>query len=254
MSLFVDWLVFRNVEVLLRLLEHAEFFDPQSYNAVFEAELEKLIARIHNPELRQQVSALRGFDFSGYLAGSLRKAGFRDDEAQEGFHSIVIKLLVSPGKLFSGWNPKKHGPLERRFRRSVWNGIRNLAEKSRNRRKWIQSADPTMMADRFAARRAYSGLLDDFRKLVSERLGNLALAILDAKLSGEDAKSLVGNAELGNPSIYNIKREMGALKKLGQKFAVQTGNITFINLLDQAMESEMATVEKRKQSMAAKSA
>jgi hypothetical protein len=203
MALFIDWMTYRDVATLLALLEHAEFFDPQSYNPAFEGELEKLIARIQNPELRKQVSEMRGFDFGGYLAGSLRKAGFKDDDLQDGFHEIAVKMLVT-GKLFKGWNPQKHGFLLQRYRRSVWNGIRNLAEKSRNRRKWSTPTDPATMGDMFAGRQAYSGLLDDFCKVVGEKLDNLAMAIFDAKLSGEDAKSLVGNASVGSPSIYNI--------------------------------------------------
>ena len=253
MSLFIDWMTYRDVATLLALLEHAEFFDPRSYNPAFESELEKLIARIQNPELRKQVSELRGFDFGGYLAGSLRKAGFKDDDLQDGFHEIAVKMLVT-GKLFSGWNPQKHGFLLQRYRRSVWNGIRNLAAKDRHRRKWFQSADPTVMAGQFPSRGAYSALLDDFRKVVKEKLDSLALTILDTKLAGEDAKSLVGNASVGSPSIYNIKQSMRALKRLAQEFAVKTGNTEFINLLDRAKALEMSTVEKRKATVAARSA
>ena len=136
----------------------------------------------------------------------------------------------------------------------LFRSIRNLAAKDRHRRKWFQASDPTVMAGQYASRGAYSGLLDDFRKVVEEKLGSLALAILDTKLEGEDAKSLVGNASVGSPSIYNIKQSMRALKRLAQEFAVKTGNTEFINLLDRAKASEMATVNKRKATVAAKSA
>ena len=251
--LFIDWMVYRDVATLLALLEHAEYFDPQSYNPAFEGELEKLIARIQNPELRRQVSELRGFDWGGYLAGCLRKAGFRDADLQDGFHSIAVKMLVT-GKLFSGWNPQKHGPIRKRYFRSVWNGIRNLVSKDRHRRKWFQVSDPTVMAGQYAARQPHSDALDDFRKVVEEKLGSLALAILDAKLSGRNAKSLEGNPDLGSPSIYYIKQSMHSLKRLAQEFAVKTGNTEFINLLDRAMESQAATVMKRKATVAARSA
>jgi hypothetical protein len=110
------------------------------------------------------------------------------------------------------------------------------------------------MAGQYAGRGAYSGLLDDFRKVVEEKLGSLALAIFDTKLENRDAKSLEGNASVGSPSIYNIKQSMRALKKLAQEFAVKTGNTAFINLLDRAKASEMATVNKQKQAVAARSA
>ena len=57
MAMFVDWMVFRDVGELLRLLESAEFFNPQDYNQVFNGQLEKLLTRIHDPDLRQNVEA-----------------------------------------------------------------------------------------------------------------------------------------------------------------------------------------------------
>jgi len=59
-------------------------------------------------------------------------------------------------------------------------------------------------------------LIDQFRQLVAERLGKLAVAILDQKLAGEDAKNLVGKAANGTPSAYYIRRETRAIKELAQ--------------------------------------
>ena len=224
MALFAHWLVFRDATTLLRLLETAAYFDPQEYNQVFEGELEKLLARIQASGLRHQVEALRGFDWASYITRSLARAGFKDDDVQEHFHAIAIKLLVSPGRLFAGWEPGRHGPLQRRFQASVWNGIRNIAEKTRNRRKWMQPADPTAMAERLPGRQPYSDLIDRFRKLVADRLGQVSLTILDARLSGEDTNNLVGRADIGTPSAFYIKKEVQAIKKLAQRFAARLGD------------------------------
>ena len=196
MAMFVDWMAFRDVGGLLRLLESAEFFNPQDYNQVFNGQLEKLLTRIHNPDLRQNVEASRGFDWGGYISRSLLRAGFRDDDQQEVFHQIVVKLLVEPGKLFGGWEPRRHGPLEWRFRRSVWNAIRNAQEKTRNRQRWMHTADPSVMAGQFAGRQPPNNIIGEFRALVLQRLGKLALAILDQRLAGQDTKDLVGTARL----------------------------------------------------------
>jgi hypothetical protein len=51
------------------------------------------------------------------------------------------------------------------------------------------------MADRVPAKAPYSDLIDQFRQLVSQRLGKLALEILDARLAGKETKELVGKAE-----------------------------------------------------------
>jgi len=157
-----------------------------------------------------------------------------------------MKLLLSPGKLFKGWNPAKSGPLERRFRASVWNSIRNIVEKIRNRRKWVTFIDPTVMAERNPARQPYSAVLEDFRKLVADRLGSLALAILDWRMQqGNDTKDLVKKAELGSPSVWQIKREVQAIKALAHDFAAQSDNPAFLQKVEKALADEAATVAKR---------
>jgi hypothetical protein len=251
MALFMDWLVYRDAATLLRLLEHAEFFDPKSYNPVFEAELDKLIARISDPGLRQQVAKLHNMDFGNYVARSLKRAGFKGDDAiQENLHQICIRLLVKPGGLFRHWNPQKHGPLERRFRASVWNAIRKIAEKNRNYRKRMTATDPAVMAQTHPGRQAYSDVVDKFRQLVARKLGPLASGILDQRLRGEESKTLVGQPELGSPSAYILKREVGEIKKLAHQFAVQSGDPAFLGKLEKAMTAEAETVAKRKAAVA----
>ncbi len=257
MSLFLNWLTFRDTATLLRLrlLEHAEFFRPGDYAPLFDAELEKVIARIHDPNLRRQVEGLKGFDWANYISRSLLRAGFRDDDQQEAFHSIAIKLLVSPGGLFARWEPGKHGPLERRFRTSVWNAIRNAQEKSHNHSRRFTAADPTTMASMYAGRQSSnSNLIEQFRELVKERLGDLALAILDERLQGKDTKNLVGKSEFGTPSAFYVKKQVQAIKKLADAFAARHGDSDFSNLLAKAMNAEMQTIAKRQRAMAAKSA
>jgi hypothetical protein len=256
MAMFFDWLVFRDTATLLRLrlLESAEWFNPSDYNQIFDGQLEKLIHRLPDGEARQQAMTLRGFDWANYIVRSLQRSGFKDDDIQEHFHQIVIKLLVEPGRLFKGWEPQRHGPLDRRHRRSIWNLIRNIVQKRQNQRKWMTAVDPVAMADRFAGRAPYSDLIDQFRNLVAQRLGKLALEILDARLAGEDSKKLVGKAANGTASAYYIRRETSALKRLAYEFAQQTGDPAFLRLVDQAFSAQAATVKKRQQATAARQA
>jgi hypothetical protein len=255
MALFMDWLVHRDAATLLRLLEHLEFFDPKSYNPAFEAELDKLLARINDPGLRQQVAKLHNFDWGNYIARSLKRAGFKGDDAvQENLHQIAIKLLVKPGGLFRRWNPTKNPNFERRFRASVWNAIRNIVEKNRNYRKRMTATDPAMMAQTHPERRAYSDVIDQFRQLVSRKLGPLASGILDQRLRGEESKTLVAHSELGSPTAYALKREIGEIKKLAHQFAVQSGDPAFLSKLEKAMAAEAGTVTKRKAAMAGRQA
>jgi hypothetical protein len=257
MALFFDWMLNRNTATLLRLrlLEHAQGFNPGDYNAVFDAELQKLLNRMADSEARQQVAELRGFDWANYIVRSLQRAGFRDDDAQqEAFQQIVVKLLVKPGRLFAGWEPHRHGPLQRRFQAATWNAIRNIAEKSRNRRRWMHNADPTVMAGQFAGKTPHNNIyiVDEFRGLVGRKLGKLALAILDTRLEGGETKSLVGNPSFGSPGRWVVKRVVGEIKSLARQFAERLGDTGFLTMMDRAFASEAETIFKRQAAVAAR--
>ena len=102
MLTFLDWIVTQDTAAFLALPEARDYFDPAAYNVVFKNELEKL-AQVQPLEARRQVMALRDFDFANYIARSLVRAGFMGDDVQEHFHNILVKLLLSPGKMFRGW-------------------------------------------------------------------------------------------------------------------------------------------------------
>ena len=209
MALFLNWMNSRDNATLLRLrsAEHAEFFNPGDYNAVFDGQLEKLIHRLPDSEARQQAMAMRDFDWANYIVRSLQRGGVRDDDSvQEHFHAIVVKLLVEPGKLFK-WEPQKHGPLEKRYPAATWEFNSQHCREGQKPATVVTTADPSIMAGQFPGRAPYSDLIDQFRSLIAQRLGALAAAILDQKLAGEDANKMVGKAEFGTPSAYYIKAE-----------------------------------------------
>ncbi len=212
---FFPWLALQQ-HGLLRLLEATADLDLAGYNQVFEAELERLRQSVSDAEVKAKLESLKDLDWSGYIARELRKAGFRGDELEEFVHEIVVKLLVAPGKLFTGWNPRHHGPLDRRFGASVRNQILNIVSKRANRRRYLPSVSigndedgvpedflPSTWDDRSAA---------DFRDLLAQRLGPLAVALFDAKMRGEDMASLVGDPNLGSPTMYKLKSMVRGLR------------------------------------------
>ena len=83
----------------------------------------------------------------------------------------------------------------------------------------MTAVDPSIMAGQFQGRAPYSDLIDQFRQLVGQRLGKLALEILDQKLAGEDANKMVGKSQYGTPTAYYIKGETRAIKQLAYEFA-----------------------------------
>ena len=245
---------------LRHLLEAAWYsFDPKQYNDLFDEELEKVIARVRDPAHRQVLERLRGFDWTGYVAGWVRHAGYHGyREAQERTHEVVTTLLM--GKLFRGYDPRIHGPMDKRFKCAVGNTIRNLVAKEKTRRRYLPSIPIAQeftpgcaTPDDLPAKPAQdddSKVIDDFRELVRRRLGSLGLAVLDVRLEGGETKSLVGCPSLGSPGKWTIKKVVAGIKALAQEFF--RGDPELLRRVEKAMEGESETVGKRRAAMAAR--
>ena len=88
-------------------------------------------------------------------------------------------------------------------------------------------------------------MIEGFRSLLKNRLGDLALAVFDLRMAGGETKSLVGSPSVGSPSQYEIKRVVGEVKVLAREFAQRRGDPALVRDVQRAMEREGATVEKR---------
>ena len=161
-------------------------------------------------------------DWVGYISSSLRRSGVQEADLDALTSELIFKLLIAPGGLFTRWDGQ---PILARFKTSVKNGIINLAAKRRTRRRRFSSG--RAVPEEIVAR----GLPGDdqaieaFRRLVRERLGELGLAILDLRLSGNgDTKELVGAVEYGKPSSYRVKETVRDIKRLAADFARMTGD------------------------------
>ena len=109
---------------------------PAQYNQLFEDELIKLIRPSIRPDHRAALERMKGFGWVGYIARCVWNAGYHDQrQVQERTHDIVVKLLM--GTLFRGFDERTSGPFDLRFKRSVANAVKNIAEKERNRRRFI---------------------------------------------------------------------------------------------------------------------
>jgi len=237
--------------------------NPAEYDALFDRELEMLLPRISNPTERNRLQGMLGNGWANYIGAALRNAGFRDQgRIQEGIHDITVKLLVSPGGLFRNYDEARHGPFDLRFKRSTANAIKNIAEKERNRRRFIPTVPITPIGQEFrpgcatdvpdfrSSGQEDDKLIQDFRRLVRNRLGELAIAVLDARLNGQETKTLAERPDLGSPGTYAIKKMVQSIKSLAQEFATAIGDPAFLRDVERAMDREGATVEKRRAAMA----
>ncbi len=237
----------------LWLIETYFTFDAGQYNRLFADELGKLQASA--PEHRQAIERMRNFNWVGYIAKSLRNAGYRDQrETQERTHDIVVKMLT--GGLFRDYDEERHGPLDLRFKRATANAIKNMIEKQRNARRLLPTVSIGQergddLPDRASAEND-GKVIDDFRRLVRNRLGELGIAVLDARLQGQETKSLVGREDLGSPGRFTIKRVVGQVKTLAREYAQRRGDPAFSREVERAMEREQETVAKRRATTAAR--
>ena len=257
METFWQWLA------QLKLIETYYGLDPAAYNSLFDAELERLIARTSDPAHREALERMRGFRWLSYVAASVRNSGYRDQrEIQEKAHDIVVKLLM--GTLFRGFDETKHGEFDRRFRNSVGNAIRNLVELERNRRHYLPTVPIQQefqpggvtaddLPDHSPAPNDHDErLIQGFRNLVWRRLGGIGVAVLDVRLAGGEMKSLVGCKDLGSPGKWVVKKTVQEIKELAREYARSLGDPAFLHDIEKAMGREEATIEKRRASMKAR--
>jgi hypothetical protein len=94
-----------------------------------------------------------------------------------------------------------------------------------------------------------SKVIENFRELVRQRLGGLGLAVLDARLDGEEAKSLVGSAALGSPGKWTIKKVVVGIKQMARGYATSLGDLELLRGIEKAMAAESETVGKRRAAM-----
>jgi hypothetical protein len=164
----------------------------------------------------------------------------------------IPKLLT--GRPFTGFDERVAGPMDLRFKRSLGNAIRNMIEKEKNRQHYL----PTVPIQHEFEPGRWSTEEDDderrvrdFRQPVRRRLGGLGIAVLGARLAGEETKSLVGLASLGSPDKNVIKRIVREVKELAREHAVMGGAPEMLRRVERAMEEEEATFEKRRATTAA---
>lgn len=182
---------------LLWLTHLKESTDPSSYDQVFKSQLDSIKDKVP----AQTYQKLKELNWGGYIAAQLRKANFHDD-IDDHLQHIVTKLLVQPGQLFRGYNPDKHGPLDRRFGASVRNEIAKLISKAQNRRRYLPSV-PLASHDRAVHQNQSQAFIRDE---IMEKIGELGVAVFDCLRAGVCPSVLVGRDELGSPTLYRVRK------------------------------------------------
>lgn len=82
------------------------------------------------------------------------------------------------------------------------------------------------------------GTIGDFRQLVLDHLGNLAVLILDVRLAGGETRWLVRSPAIGTPSEKMVTKMVRAIVRLVQEAASEAEDPTLLVRIQRAMEEE----------------
>jgi hypothetical protein len=239
-----------NFGLWLLLREH---FDPAAYDDLFNKELDAVLPTLRNADDRNRLASIRGRGWTSYIAACLRNAGFREQgDLEERIHDIIVKLLVSPGGLFRNHDERRHGPLDLRFKRSVSNAVKNVVEKENNRRRFLRpvhtDSPSEVRAEDLPARPnqdCAGSVIDGFRNFLQTRLGDLAVAVFNARLEGRQIKDLVGLPELDSPGRHIVKRTVQEIKTAARDYAKRLDDPDFLRRVEELLDAEAATVARR---------
>ena len=241
---FSEWLSKPdNLEHLLHLLEVSRDFPKGAYNALFNQQLERLIAQAGSPETKAEMEQALGMDWCGYIARALRSAGFRDHDIDPMTHEVVIRLLVNPGTLFKGWDGQ---PILPRFKLSVRNAVINLAQKQQTRRRRLPAisigneagmASPEEIAGPQPS--VGDGMIEAFRQFLRRRYGEAVLHVFDHRLAGNEVRELIRQGM----TSYAVKEAVKQIKAAASEFAADDPELA--SMIDRAFRSEAETVARR---------
>jgi hypothetical protein len=151
--------------------------------------------------------------------------------------------------LFRAFDEKTSGPMDLRFKRSIANAVKNIVAKERNRRHYLPNVPIQNGFDAGLSVRSSDDddgqVVDDFRRLLHERLGDLAVAVFDLRMAGGETKSLVGVPALGAPGIFIIKRVVQQIKRLAHEYAASLDDSALLWRIERAMGRESEMIQKR---------
>jgi hypothetical protein len=218
------------------LLEVTELFPRQAMNELFQREIRDALPRVEDPHIKEDLESLSKMDFVGYIDRALRNASIGDEELDEMVQRVVVKLLVSPGSLFRGWNLST--PMTARLKLAVRNSAITIGERTAKRRKRTQELSPDLPAGRAGST---DDLVHEFRLWLRLRYGETAVRVFDARLAGEDIKGLIGTD--GIPSAYALKRIVQGIKAGAMAWTKSDPELNF--LVQKMMDAEAGTVAKR---------
>jgi hypothetical protein len=232
MNPFIRYLVTRKPAFLL---EVSELFRREQFNDYWREQIDRLLPSVTDEDLQADLLALRQMDLVGYVDSSLRRVGLPADDLDEGVSQVVIHLLISPGKLISGW--KREQPLSFRLKAAVKNAAITLGQRHAIRRKRRRELPADLPA---RAAPQDDTVIEQFRRWLRERLGDEAVRVFDQRLEGLDTKALVGSHGM---TSYRVKALVNAIKAAAVAWG--QSDPEFLARVQRLMGEEAGTMARR---------
>ena len=228
---------------LLDLIEVSGEFPKGEFNALFRQQFAGRVSQVGTEEAQQQLMQLHDFDWIGYIARSLRSAGFNDAVIDPNAHDIVVKLLVQ-GQLFPGWDGKS--PLIARFKVATRNAIVNQVQKRQTRRRRLPAVSIGKEAgmaspDEIAGPQPTGGdeMIEAFRQFLRRQHGEAVLQVFDHRLAGNEVRELIG----AGMTSYAVKEAVKQIKAAAREHFSNDPELAA--MIDRAFRSEAETVARR---------
>ena len=231
----MEYLVRRMPQTKL-IAEHSGLLPAEELNLLFRVQIERVAPLVSDPRSKQDLEDFKRINFCGYISRCMRNAGVPESELDSAVSDAVIKMVVVPGNLISGWS--RTSPLSWRFKQSVKNACITTGQRHATRRRRFQELPPNQPA------RSHSLIDDpihDFRAWLELEGPPEVLRVFDQRMSGEDVKLLIGAP--GLESHFKLKN---AVKRLKSK-AVQwsRSHPDFLLRVHRMIDDEARTVAKR---------
>lgn len=228
----------RGMHIFPTFCEVSDLFPAGSMNEYWRNRVNQEIAVATDPALKADLMLLRDMNLVAYLDKALRVAGIPEQDLDAAVQDVVVKLLVTPGTLFSGW--RKDGPLSARLKASIKNAAITMGQRAARARKRRHELPMDLPAKPM---RDEDLLIQQFREWLRSRLGDTSVMVFDWRLAGNESKDLIG-ASPEIPSGHALKAIVKKIK--AQAVAWSRTDPQFLVRVQKLMADEQATIGKRR--------
>jgi hypothetical protein len=235
MSTFMEYLVRRLTHTKV-IAEHSDMLPAEQLNLLVRKEIERVAPLVSDQRSKQDLETFKQINFCRYVSRCMRNAGVPESELDSAVSDTIVKLVVAPGNLMSGWS--RTSPLSWRFKQSVKNACITMGQRHATRRRRFHELLPDQPAK---SHWRTDNPIHDFRAWLEFEGPPEVLKVFDQRVAGEDLKRL-----LGTPGLESHFKLKNAVKRLKSKLVLWShSHPDFLLRVHRMIDDEARTVAKR---------